>query len=79
MIKHDPTRIGFDDDDEVLAFGKDDDEEEEFGFKFATDAEIERDELLKLVKSSATEKVKMAEDVNAEAGQVEEMVSFDDL
>ena len=79
LIKHDPTRIGFDDDDEVLAFGKDDDEEEEFGFKFATDAEIERDELLKLVKSSATEKVKMAEDVNAEAGQVEEMVSFDDL
>ena len=76
LIKHDPTRIGFDDDDEVIAFGKADEEEEEFGFKFATAAEIERDELLKLVKSSATEKVTMSSNGDEEA---EAMVSIDDL
>lgn len=76
LIKHDPTRIGFDEDEEVIAFGKTEEDEEEFGFKFATAAEIERDELLKLVKSSATEKVKMSSNGDEEA---EAMVSFDDL
>lgn len=77
LVKHDPTRIGFDDDEEVIDFGKTD-EDDNFGFKFATAAEIERDELLKLVKSSTTEKVTMSAESEVE-GVVEEMVSFDDL
>jgi translation initiation factor IF-1 len=77
LIKHDPTRIGFDDDEEVIDFGKTE-EDDNFGFKFATAAEIERDELLKLVKSSATEKVTMSKEGEVE-GVTEEMVSIDDL
>jgi translation initiation factor IF-1 len=77
LMKHDPTRIGFDEDEEVIAFGKTE-EDEEFGFKFATAAEIERDELLKLVKSSATEKVKMSDEADV-SGQDELMVSIDEL
>jgi translation initiation factor IF-1 len=75
LIKHDPTRIGFDDDEDVVVFSKTE-EDDNFGFKFATAAEIERDELLKLVKSSTTEKVTMSVETE---GQVEEMVSIDDL
>jgi translation initiation factor IF-1 len=78
LMKHDPTRIGFDDDEEVIAFGKTEEEEEEFGFKFATAAEIERDELLKLVKSSATEKVKMSDESDV-SGQGDWLVSIDEL
>ena len=78
LIKHDPTRIGFDEDEDVIAFGKTEDDDE-FGFKFATAAEIERDALMQLVKSSATEKVKMSEDDNAEEGQAELLVSIDEL
>jgi len=77
LMKHDPTRIGFDEDEEVIAFGKTE-EDEEFGFKFATAAEIERDELLKLVKSSATEKVKMSDEANVQ-GQGDWLVSIDEL
>jgi translation initiation factor IF-1 len=77
LMKHDPTRIGFDEDEEVIAFGKTE-EDEEFGFKFATAAEIERDELLKLVKSSATEKVKMSDEADV-SGQDDLMVSIDEL
>jgi translation initiation factor IF-1 len=77
LMKHDPTRIGFDEDEEVIAFGKTE-EDEEFGFKFATAAEIERDELLKLVKSSATEKVKMSDEANVQ-GQCDWLVSIDEL
>lgn len=77
LVKHDPTRIGFDDDEEVIGFGKDEDDDD-MGFKFATAAEIERDELLKLVKSSTTEKVTMSAESEVE-GVTEEMVSFDDL
>jgi translation initiation factor IF-1 len=77
LMKHDPTRIGFDEDEEVIDFGKTE-EDEEFGFKFATAAEIERDELLKLVKSSATEKVKMSDEADV-SGQDELMVSIDEL
>lgn len=79
LMKHDPTRIGFDEDEEVIAFGKTE-EDDEFGFKFATAAEIERDELLKLVKSSATEKVKMSdENENDVSGQGDWLVSIDEL
>jgi translation initiation factor IF-1 len=79
LIKHDPTRIGFDDDEEVIAFGKTE-EDDNFGFKFATAAEIERDELLKLVKSSATEKVTMSSEAETEGDvQSELMVSIDEL
>ena len=80
LMKHDPTRIGFDEDEEVIAFGKTEEEEEEFGFKFATAAEIERDALLKLVKSSATEKVKMSDEANVQVqGQGDWLVSIDEL
>jgi len=75
LIKHDPTRIGFDDDEDVIAFGQTEDDDN-FGFKFATAAEIERDELLKLVKSSATEKVTLSAEGDE---QSELMVSIDDL
>ena len=79
LMKHDPTRIGFDEDEEVIAFGKTE-EDEEFGFKFATAAEIERDELLKLVKSSATEKVKMSDENEDDvSGQGDWLVSIDEL
>ena len=78
LIKHDPTRIGFDEDEDVIAFGKTE-EDDNFGFKFATAAEIERDELLKLVKSSATEKVTMSNEGDKVEGNADEMVSFDDL
>jgi hypothetical protein len=78
LIKHDPTRIGFDEDEDVIAFGKTE-EDDDFGFKFATAAEIERDELLKLVKSSATEKVTMSNEGDKVEGNADEMVSFDDL
>jgi translation initiation factor IF-1 len=77
LMKHDPTRIGFDEDEEVIDFGKTE-EDDNFGFKFATAAEIERDELLKLVKSSATEKVKMSDEADV-SGQDELMVSIDEL
>jgi translation initiation factor IF-1 len=77
LMKHDPTRIGFDEDEEVIDFGKTE-EDDNFGFKFATAAEIERDELLKLVKSSATEKVKMS-DENDVSAQGDWMVSIDEL
>jgi translation initiation factor IF-1 len=76
LIKHDPTRIGFDEDEDVIAFGKTE-EDDNFGFKFATAAEIERDELLKLVKSSATEKVTMSNEGDAQSDEL--MVSIDDL
>lgn len=76
LIKHDPTRIGFDEDEDVIAFGKTE-EDDDFGFKFATAAEIERDELLKLVKSSATEKVTMSNEGDAPTDEL--MVSIDDL
>ena len=77
LIKHDPTRIGFDEDEDVIAFGKTEDDDN-FGFKFATAAEIERDELMQLVKSSATEKVKMYDD-DVPDEQAELMVSIDEL
>jgi translation initiation factor IF-1 len=77
LMKHDPTRIGFDEDEEVIDFGKTE-EDDNFGFKFATAAEIERDELLKLVKSSATEKVKMSDEADV-SGQDDLMVSIDEL
>ena len=76
LIKHDPTRIGFDEDEDVIAFGQTE-EDDNFGFKFATAAEIERDELLKLVKSSATEKVTMSSEGDAPTDEL--MVSIDDL
>ena len=78
LMKHDPTRIGFDEDEEVIAFGKTEEEEEEFGFKFATAAEIERDALLKLVKSAATEKVKMSDEADV-PGQGDWLVSTDEI
>jgi translation initiation factor IF-1 len=77
LMKHDPTRIGFDEDEEVIDFGKTE-EDDNFGFKFATAAEIERDELLKLVKSSATEKVKMSDEADV-SGQGDWLVSIDEL
>ena len=81
LVKHDPTRIGHDDDDdaEEFAFGKADDDDG-FGFKFATDADIEREALLKLVKSAATEKVKMnSEETEGEGEQNDWIVSIDEL
>jgi translation initiation factor IF-1 len=81
LVKHDPTRIGHDDDDaaEEFAFGKADDDDG-FGFKFATEADIEREALLKLVKSAATEKVKMtSEETGGEGEQNDWLVSIDEL
>jgi translation initiation factor IF-1 len=81
LVKHDPTRIGHDDDDdaEEFAFGKADDDDG-FGFKFATEADIEREALLKLVKSAATEKVKMtSEETGGEGEQNDWIVSIDEL
>ena len=75
LIKNDPTRIGFDEDEDVVVFGKPE-EDDDLGFKFATASEIERDALLKLVKSSTVEKVTLL----AEGGEPDEsMVSIDDL
>jgi translation initiation factor IF-1 len=78
LIKHDPTRIGFDEDEDVVVFGKTE-EDDDLGFKFATAAEIERDALLKLVKSSTTEKVTLSAEGDAEGKVDELMVSIDDL
>ena len=78
LIKHDPTRIGFDEDEDVVVFGKTE-EDDDLGFKFATAAEIERDALLKLVKSSTTEKVTLSAEGDAEGNVDELMVSIDDL
>ena len=81
LVKRDPTRIGHDDDDdaEEFAFGKADDYDG-FGFKFATEADIEREALLKLVKSAATEKVKMtSEETGGEGEQNDWIVSIDEL
>jgi initiation factor 1A len=81
LVKRDPTRIGHDDDDdaEEFAFGKADDDDG-FGFKFATEADIEREALLKLVKSAATEKVKMtSEETGGEGEQNDWIVSIDEL
>ena len=76
LIKHDPTRIGFDEDEDVIAFGQTE-EDDDLGFKFATASEIERDALLNLIKSSATEKVTMSTEGDAQSGEL--MVSIDDL
>jgi len=75
LIKNDPTRIGFDEDEDLVVFGKTE-EDDDMGFKFATAAEIERDSLLKLVKSSTVEKVTLS----SEGCEPDEpMVSIDDL
>ena len=76
LMKHDPTRIGFDEDEEVIAFGQTE-EDDNFGFKFATAAEIERDALLNLIKSSATEKVTLNSEGDAQLDEL--MVSIDEL
>ena len=76
LIKHDPTRIGFDEDEDVIAFGQTE-EDDDLGFKFATASEIERDALLNLIKSSATEKVTMSTEGDAQSGEL--MVSIDEL
>ena len=83
LVKRDPTRIGHDDNDdaEEFAFGKADDDDG-LGFKFATDADIEREALLKLVKSAATEKVKMNSEETEGEGEGEQndwLVSIDEL
>ena len=76
LIKNDPTRIGFDEDEDVIAFGQTE-EDDDLGFKFATASEIERDALLNLIKSSATEKVTMSTEGDAQSGEL--MVSIDEL
>lgn len=77
LVKNDPTRI-----EDYVDDGADaDDFAEEFGFKFATTHDIERDALLKEAKLSTSEKITMSSNNEAEgeSEMKEQMVSIDDL
>ena len=83
LIKHDPTRIGHEDEDEVIAFGNTEDDDN-MGFKFATEKDIERDVLLKLAKST-TEKITLKTtnegegELEVQPNVTEDWISFDEL
>ena len=74
LVKNDPTRIV-----DYVDDGNDDDDEftEEFGFKFATAHDIERDALLKEAKLATSEKIIMS--TKDEVTVAEQMVSIDDI
>ena len=77
LVKNDPTRI-----EDYVDDGNDDVDEfaEEFGFKFATAHDIERDALLKEAKLATSEKITMsAKNSENEDVVVEEIVSIDDI
>jgi len=75
LVKNDPTRI----EDFVEDGDNVDDFAEEFGFKFATAHDIERDALLKEAKLATSEKITMSAKNDDEEVVVEEKVSIDDL